>query len=64
MKQLEKKIFTLIVKDKRTEDMATKLGLTVRSVENYIFRMTRKYKIRTRTGLAVYAIKNKIVTLK
>lgn len=59
----EKKIIALIVKDMIMKDIAAELHLGERTVERYKAKIKEKMGVRTRAGIVVYAIKNKLVIL-
>lgn len=59
----EKKIIALIVKDMIMKDIAAELFLGERTVERYKAKIKEKMGVRTRAGIVVYAIKNKLVIL-
>lgn len=59
----EKKIIALIVKDMIMKDIAAELCLGNRTVERYKARIKEKMGVKTRAGIVVYAIKNKLVIL-
>ncbi len=59
----EKQIISLIVKDMILKDIAAELCLGERTVERYKAKIKEKMGVRTRAGIVVYAIKNKLVIL-
>ncbi|MES2373452.1 MAG: response regulator transcription factor [Bacteroidota bacterium] len=59
----EKNIIALIVKDKNMKEIAAALCLGDRTVERYKAKIKEKIGVRTRAGIVVYAIKNKLVIL-
>jgi DNA-binding NarL/FixJ family response regulator len=59
----EKRIIEMIVKDKIIKDIAAELCLGDRTVERYKAKIKEKMGVRTRAGIVVYAIKNKLVIL-
>ena len=46
------------------KEMAGKMNVSVRTVEGYRDKLCEKLSLKTRTGLAMYAIKNGIVIIK
>lgn len=59
----EKKIISLIVKDMIMKDIAAELCLGDRTVERYKAKIKEKMGVKTRAGIVVYAILNKLVIL-
>ena len=59
----EKKIIALIVKDTIIKDIAKELCLGDRTVERYKAKIKEKMGVKTRAGIVVYAIRNKMVIL-
>jgi DNA-binding NarL/FixJ family response regulator len=59
----EKKIIALIVKDFNMKEIATELCLGDRTVERYKAKIKEKMGVKSRAGIVVYAIRNKLVIL-
>jgi len=59
----EEEILKLICNGYATNEIAGKLFLSQRTVENHRSRLLQKTGVRNTVGLVIYAIKNKIVTL-
>ena len=60
--QSEKDIIRLICKEYSSKQIASELGYTTRTVENYREKLMEKIGAKNAVGLAVFAIKNKIYT--
>lgn len=57
----EKEVIQLICKEHTTQEIATKLFLSPRTVENHRTRIMDKSGVRNTAGLVVFAIKNGLV---
>lgn len=57
----EVKIMRLICQQKCTKEMASALGLSARTVEDYRYKMQEKTGARCAVGIALYAIKHGLV---
>ena len=57
----EKEFLTWVCTELTYEDIAKKMFISVRTVDDYRANMYEKLKVHSRTGIALYAIKNGIV---
>jgi DNA-binding NarL/FixJ family response regulator len=57
----EKEFLQLICSDLSYKDISVKMGLRIRSIEDYRNLMFEKLKVKTRVSLAMYAIKHGLV---
>jgi len=57
---MQKNILFGICDDKTNDKIAKDLNLSVRTIEHYIEVMKRLFKIKTRGGLAIFAVKQGI----
>ena len=57
----EKEFLRLICTELTYKDIAERLFVSPRTVDDYRNSLFEKLKVHTRMGLAMYAIKNKIV---
>lgn len=61
--ETEKKIIQLICQEKNNKEIAEKLYLSIRTVENNRSRIYQKMQVKTTAGVAIYAIKHGFVML-
>lgn len=54
----EKEVAKMIAMDFKAEEIADKLNLSKRTIESYIQNIISKLEVRSRVGIAVYAVKN------
>jgi DNA-binding NarL/FixJ family response regulator len=54
-------VMRLIVKEYSTQEIADKLNVSSRTVETHRKNLIKKLKVKNSVGLAMYAVKNKIV---
>jgi DNA-binding NarL/FixJ family response regulator len=59
----EKEILRLFCTEMTYKEMAIELGISSRTIENHKEILCKKLDINSRIGLAIYAIKNKLVKL-
>jgi two-component system invasion response regulator UvrY len=57
----EKEFLQLICSDLSYKDISVKMGVRIRSIEDYRNAMFEKLKVKTRVSLAMYAIKHGLV---
>jgi DNA-binding NarL/FixJ family response regulator len=58
----EREVTQLLTEGKSNKEVATVLGLSVKTVEAHRTRIMLKLNIRSITGLVRYAIRNKIIS--
>ncbi len=54
-------VLKLIVKEKKSHEIAEKLNISSKTVETYRTNLYKKLKVKNVVGLAVYAVRNNIV---
>lgn len=57
----EKSVLTLVTKELSTIEIADKMNISTHTVESYRKKLLKKLNLKNSVGLAVYAIKNKLV---
>jgi two-component system invasion response regulator UvrY len=57
----EKKVLTLVTKELSTVEIAEKMHISPHTVESYRKKLLKKLNVKNSVGLAMYAIKNKLV---
>lgn len=57
----ELKILKLICKQLTAKEIATKIGLSFRTVEDYRRKIQKKVGARNVVGIAIYAIKHELI---
>jgi two-component system invasion response regulator UvrY len=57
----EKKVLTLVTKELSTPEIAEKMNISPHTVESYRKKLLKKLNVKNSVGLAMYAIKNKLV---
>lgn len=57
----EMEVLKLLVKEYSTQEMANKLFLSVNTVETYRKNLLKKLNVKNAVGLAMFAVKNKII---
>ncbi|WP_347175141.1 response regulator transcription factor [Polaribacter uvawellassae] len=57
----EMEVLKLLVKEYSTQEMADKLFLSVNTVETYRKNLLKKLNVKNAVGLAMFAVKNKII---
>ncbi len=60
----EKGIIKLVCKEYSSQEIGEKLGLSSKTIENYIGLILKKTKSKNRIGIVIYAIRNGIYKLK
>lgn len=58
----EREVVQLVAEGKSTKEVATLLGISVKTAENHRTNIMRKLKINSVTDMVRYAIRNKIIT--
>jgi DNA-binding NarL/FixJ family response regulator len=58
----EKETLILICKDKLTKEIAEEMNVSERTIERYKSNIYEKTKAKTPAGLALYALKNKLIS--
>lgn len=61
--ELEKKIIHLICLEKTNQEISETLFLSIRTIENYRSRIYKKMEVRTSVGVAIYAIKQALISV-
>ena len=56
--ETQRKMISLICEEKNNKEIATDLGLSIRTVENNRFRIYQKMGVKTVAGVVIYAIKH------
>ena len=59
----EKEVFTLLVNNKTTKDIAEKLGISEKTVRNHISNTMQKLGVKGRSQAVVELLRMKIITL-
>lgn len=59
----EKSILKMISTDLTYKEIAAQLHLSPRTVEGYVIELCEKFDIRTRIGLVLFAIRNRIIQI-
>ena len=59
----EKEIFTLLVNNKTTKDIAETLGISEKTVRNHISNTMQKLGVKGRSQAVVELLRMKIITL-
>lgn len=54
-------VLRFIAKEKNSSEIAKKLNVSIKTVETYRSNLYKKLKVRNVVGLAMYAVKNKLV---
>ena len=54
-------VLRLIAKEKSSSEIAKKLNISIKTVETYRSNLYKKLKVKNVVGLAMYAVRNKIV---
>jgi two-component system invasion response regulator UvrY len=57
----EKKVLTLVTRELSTIEIADKMNISPHTVESYRKKLLKKLNVKNSVGLAMYAIKNKLV---
>lgn len=57
----EREIVQLVAEGRSTKEVASRLGISLKTAENHRANMMRKLKLKTATELVRYAIRNKII---
>ena len=57
----EKNVLTLVTKELSTIEIADRMNISTHTVESYRKKLLKKLNLKNSVGLAVYAIKNKLV---
>ena len=59
----EKEVFTLLINNKTTKDIAEKLGISEKTVRNHISNTMQKLGVKGRSQAVVELLRMKIITL-
>ena len=59
----EKEVFTLLVNNKTTKDIAEELGISEKTVRNHISNTMQKLGVKGRSQAVVELLRMKIITL-
>ena len=59
----EKEVFTLLINNKTTKEIANKLGISEKTVRNHISNTMQKLGVKGRAQAVVELLRMKIITL-
>ena len=59
----EKEVFTLLINNKTTKDIALELGISEKTVRNHISNTMQKLGVKGRSQAVVELLRMKIITL-
>lgn len=59
----EKEVFDLLILNKSTEEIATKLGISEKTVRNHISNVMQKLGVKGRAGAVIELLKLKEISL-
>ena len=59
----EKEVFTLLINNKTTKEIASKLGISEKTVRNHISNAMQKLGVKGRTQAVVELLKMKIISI-
>ncbi|MGZ4089670.1 MAG: response regulator [Bacteroidia bacterium] len=60
----EREIITLICKEYTTKEIANKLGISTRTIDDYRYKIQEKMEAKNMVGIALFAIKNKLISIE
>ena len=58
-----KSFLKLVCSDEPYKSIADKMGLSIKTIDGYRASLFEKLDVKSRVGLVIYAIKNKLISL-